>query len=117
MIELIGLNGAKIMVAAKSIFRVRATTPSEGARASKVEYGGGYVFTLEPIADLLARLTQVRMVKLTTRSAEPVYLNAGTITRIREALPINGPGTEVVVGGHYQHVVETPEEVMALLGE
>lgn len=117
MIELTGLNGAKIMVAAKNIFRIRATTPSEGDRASKVEYGGGYVFTLEPIANLLARLSQVRMINLTTRSKSPVYLNAGAVTRIREALPINGPGTEIVVGGHYQHVLETPAEVAALLSE
>jgi hypothetical protein len=116
MIELTGLNGDKILVAAKNIFRIRATTPSEGSPATKVEYGGGYVFTLEAIDHLLARLNgEIRIVTLTTRSTAAVYLNVGAITRVREALPINGPGTEIMVGNQYQHVTETVAEVMALI--
>ena len=117
MIRLTGLNGATILVAPKSIFRIRATTPAEAGDATKVEYGGGYVFTLERIADLLARLAaDVRMLMFTSRSGAPVYLNAAAITRVREALPLNGPGTEIVVGGQYQHVVEDVAAVEAMLG-
>lgn len=116
MFELTGLNGAKMLVSAKSIFRIRATTPSEGSDAAKVEYSGGYIYTLEPIAHLLARLsTMSKIIELTTRSGVPVHLNTAAITRVREALEINGPGTELVVGGQYQHVTETVEQVMALL--
>ena len=55
------------------------------------------------------------MIKLTSRSGVPVYLNAAAITRVREALPLNGPGTDVVVGGQYQHVVEDLPTVEAML--
>lgn len=116
MIELTGLNGSKILVAAKSIFRIRPTTPSEGEDATKVEYGGGYIFTLEPIDHLLARLVaEIKLIALSTRSGTKVHLNAASVTRVREALPINGPGTEIVVAGQYQHVTETVNQVMSLL--
>ena len=117
MIDLTGLNGATILVAPGSIYRLRPTTPSEGRDATRVDYLGGYVLTLEPAAALLGRLTgEVRLIALTTRNGTPVWLNAAAITRVREALPINGPGSEIVVGGAYQHVVETVAAVQALLG-
>ena len=116
MLTLTGLNGESILVAAASVFRVRATTPFEAADAIKVEYGGGYLLTLELMADLLARLApEVRLIALTSRSGTKVHLAAAAISRVRDALAINGPGTEIVVAGHYQHVVETVAEVTALL--
>lgn len=117
MFELTGLNGAKILVNAKSVFRIRPSTSFEGGTVAKVEYGGGYIYTLEPVDRLLARLApEIPIVALTSRSGTPVYLNTGAISRLREALPINGPGTEIAVGGQYQHVTETLEEVLALIG-
>ena len=117
MISLTGLNGATILVAPKTIFRVRPAVPSEGAETTKVEYAGGYLFTLEPLADLITRLADagIRLIALTTRSGTIVMLNPGSISRVRDSLPINGPGTEIVVSGLYQHVVETVAEVEALL--
>lgn len=116
MIELTGLDGSKLLVAAGSIFRIRPATPSEGNDTVKVEYGGGYVFTHEAIDDLLARLAgQIRLVQLTSRSGVHVHVNVGAISRVREALAINGPGTEISVAGHYQHVVETVDEVSRLI--
>jgi uncharacterized protein YlzI (FlbEa/FlbD family) len=116
MIELIGLNGANILVAPKTIFRIRQTSDSSGNVATKVDYTSGYIFTLEPIRDLLARLRgEIKLINLTTRSGTTVHLNVASIARIREALPINAPGTEIVVGGQYQHVSESVEAVKALL--
>ncbi len=116
MIRLTGLDGSTILVAKGAIFRLRATVPSEGAPAVKVEYSGGYVLTLEPLAALLGRLhADAKLIRLTTRSGSAVYLEAGAISRVREALAINGPGTEIVVGGHYQHVVESVAVVEAAM--
>ncbi|WP_294301033.1 hypothetical protein [uncultured Sphingomonas sp.] len=116
MFELTGLDGSKLLVSAGSIFRIRPATPTEGADTVKVEYGGGYVFTKESVDDLFDRLAgQLRLVKLTSRSGVHVHLNVGSITRVRKALAINGPGTEISVAGHYQHVIETVEEVTRLI--
>jgi uncharacterized protein YlzI (FlbEa/FlbD family) len=116
MIELTGLNGATILVAPKSIYRVRGTVPSEGADATKVEYSGAYLYTHEPIDVLIARLSAlVSIIKLTSRSGLPIWLNAGAITQVREALALNGSGTEITIAGHYQHVVESVDAVRALL--
>jgi uncharacterized protein YlzI (FlbEa/FlbD family) len=118
MIKLTGLNGDSILVGAGSIFRLRATAAYEGADANKVEYGGGYIFTHESIETLIDRIGEKgKFVKLTTRSGKPVFINANAVSRIREALAINGPGTEIVVGGQYQHVVEDLETVVRLLSD
>lgn len=116
MFALSGLDGSTIYVTADAITRIRPSIPEDGPPATEVEYGGGYLFTHEAIAVLLARIsTSVRFVRLTTRSGTPVYLNAAAISSIRAAPPINAPGTEVVVGGLYQHVMETPDQVQALI--
>ncbi len=116
MIQLTGLNGATIIVAPNTVYRIRATTPLEGKDVMKVEYAGGYIFTLESISSLLARMpNDLKIIKLTTRSATSVYLNGGAVTRARDALPMNGPGTEITVSGQYQHVVETLQQVETLL--
>ena len=116
MIELIGLNGATVLVAPKTIYRVRATFPWEGRDATKVDYTGGYLYTVEPIADLLARLAaHIKMMQLTGRSGAAVHLNTASITQVREASPLNGPGTEILVGGRHQHVAESVGDVRALL--
>lgn len=116
MIELTGLNGEKILVAARTIFRIRPNSNSSGVIETKVDYSSGYIFTLEPLADLIDRLAgEINLVKLTTRSGTTVYLNIASITRVREALQINAPGTEILVGGQYQHVIETVEQVKSLL--
>lgn len=116
MIELTGLNGAKILFSARTIFRIRPSSNSSGVIETKVDYSSGYIFTLEPLADLIDRLAgEIKLIKLTTRSGTTVYLNATSITRVREALQINAPGTEILVGGQYQHVIETVEQVKSLL--
>ncbi len=116
MIQLTGLDGSTILVAKGAIFRLRATLPSEAPAAVKIEYGGGYILTSEPLAALLARLQpDAKLIRLTTRSGAAVYLDAGAISRVREALPINGPGTEITVGGHFQQVIEPVAVVQAAL--
>ena len=88
----------------------------EDPPATKVDYGAGYLFTHESLADLMARIgTADRFVRLTTRGGAPVYLNAAAITSVRQALPMNGPGTEIVVAGQYQHVMESVAEVQRLI--
>ena len=68
-----GLDGSTILVAAGAIFRLRATVPSEGAAAVKVEYSGGDVLTLEPLAAVVAPLYNVaKLIQLTTRSGSAV---------------------------------------------
>jgi uncharacterized protein YlzI (FlbEa/FlbD family) len=115
MISLTGLNGEAILVAAHTVFRIRPATPSEAGEAVKAEYSGGYIYTREALDSLLDRIAAagVRMVRLTTRSGVAVHLNVAAITRVREALSINGPGTELVVAGQYQHVTESVAEVRA----
>ena len=116
MFTLTGLDGTEIYVAVDSIFRVRASIPADGPPATEVEYGGGYVFTHEPIAVLLARIGSAdRFIRLTTRGGTPVYLNVAAISSLRAAPLINAPGTEIIVGGLYQHVMETTDAVKALL--
>lgn len=117
MITLTGLNGATILVGPKTIFRLRRAIAVEAPESTKVEYSGGYIYTLEPIDDLVARLSSVgtNLITLTTRSGSAVLLNPAAISRVRDALPINGPGTEIVVGGQYQHVTESVGEVEALI--
>jgi hypothetical protein len=47
---------------------------------------------------LIARLSAlVSIIKLTSRSGLPIWLNAAAITQVREALALNGPGTEITV--------------------
>jgi uncharacterized protein YlzI (FlbEa/FlbD family) len=116
MFTLTGLDGSEIYIAVESIFRIRASIPADGPPATEVEYGSGYIFTHEPIAVLLARIgTADRFIRLTTRGGSPVYLNVAAISSIRAAPPINAPGTEVIIGGLYQHVMETPGEVQTLM--
>ncbi|TPE60590.1 hypothetical protein FJQ54_11395 [Sandaracinobacter neustonicus] len=116
MFDLIGLNGEKLLVAAKSIYRLRPTTPHAGQDVTMVEYGGGYVFTLEPMGSILARIgADSTFVRFSTRSGKPVYLNRAAISRVRVSLPVNGEGTEIVVAGRYQHVTEPLAIVEALL--
>jgi uncharacterized protein YlzI (FlbEa/FlbD family) len=116
MFTLTGLDGSEIYVSVESIIRIRASIPEDGPPATEVEYGAGYIFTHEPIAVLLARIGSAdRFVRLTTRGGTPVYLNAAAISSIRAAPAINGPGTEIIVGGLYQHVMEAPAEVQALV--
>ncbi|MBV8971475.1 MAG: hypothetical protein JO290_04205 [Sphingomonadaceae bacterium] len=116
MIELTGLDGSALHVAADGIFRLRPPLPSEGG-AAHVDYSGGYLLTREPIDALLARLAAagVRLVAFTTRAGASVYLNRAAVASFRAAPPINAPGTEIVVGSLYQHVVETLAEVQARL--
>lgn len=118
MISLTGLNGDAILVAATTLFRILPATPSEPGGTVKAEYSGGYIYTREALDPLLDRIAAagVTIVKLTTRSGVAVHLNVAAITRVREALPINGPGTEIVVAGQYQHVTESVAEVRALIG-
>jgi uncharacterized protein YlzI (FlbEa/FlbD family) len=117
LVTLTGLDGSSIKVGAGLIQRIRAPQPSEPDGAAKVDYAGGYIFTLEQVEALLARLSgQIRLLKLTARNGTPVWVNAAAIGRIRQALPINGQGTEISVGGRYQHVLESEAEVLALLG-
>jgi kumamolisin len=116
LFPLTGLDGSPVLIAVDSIYRIRASVPSEGPSATKVDYGAGYLFTHETIADLLARIGSAdHFIKLTTREGAPVYLNVAAISSVRQALPVNGPGTEIVVAGQYQHVVESMAEVQTLL--
>ncbi len=49
------------------------------------------MFTLEPIEHLLDRIPpDFKRVTFTTRAGTPVHLNANSIGRVRDALPING---------------------------
>jgi uncharacterized protein YlzI (FlbEa/FlbD family) len=115
MFTLTGLDGSHIYVAVDSIFRIRASIPEDGPPATEVEYGAGYIFTHESINALLARIGSAdHFIRLTTRNASPVHLNAAAISSIRDAPPINAPGTEIIVGGAYQHVMETPAQIQAL---
>lgn len=116
MFSLTGLDGSTIYATVDSIIRIRASIPEDGPPATEVEYGTGYLFTHESIPALLARIgTADHFIVLTTRNGSAVYLNAAAISSIRVAPPINAPGTEIVVGGLYQHVMETPEQVQALI--
>lgn len=116
MISITGLDGSTILVAKGSIFRLRATLPSEAPAAVKIEYSGGYILTREPLAALLVRFQpDARLIQLTTRNGSAVYLEASAIARVRDALPINGPGTEITVGGHFQQVTEPVALVEAAL--
>ena len=116
MFSLTGLDGSTIYVTIDSLLRIRASIPEDGSPATEVEYGAGYLFTHEAITDLLARIGSAdHFIALTTRNGSAVYLNAAAISSIRVAPAINAPGTEIVVGGLYQHVMETPEQVQALI--
>ena len=92
-----------MLIAVDSIYRIRGSVADGEPDATKVEDGAGYLFTHEAIADLLARI------------GTSVYLNAGAITSLRTALPQNAPGTEIVVAGQYQHVMESVDAIEALL--
>ena len=117
MIELTGLNGERVLIAPATICRIRPGDLFGPPLSTEVEYAGGYLFTDEDVSALIKRLEKsLKLVALTTRSGLKVYLNAAAITRVRRALAINGTGTELVVGGHYQHVVEDLAEVEALIG-
>jgi kumamolisin len=116
LFQLTGLDGSPVLITVDSIYRLRASVPSEGPPATRVEYGSGYLFTHEPISNLIVRIGAAdRFVRLTTRSGAPVYLNEAAISSVRPALPVNGPGTEIVVAGQYQHVMENIAKVQHLL--
>ncbi|WP_375383627.1 hypothetical protein [uncultured Sphingomonas sp.] len=116
LFRLTGLDGNTVLIAVDSVYRIRVSVADGEPDATKVEYGAGYLFTHETIADLLGRIGPAdRFIKLTTRSATSVYLNAGAITSVRTALPQNAPGTEIVDAGQYQHVIETVDTIETLL--
>jgi kumamolisin len=116
LLPLTGMDGTTVLIAADSIYRIRASIADGEPDATKVEYGSGYLFTPEAIPALLARIGPTgRFIALTTRSGTPVYLNAGSITSVRTALPQNAPGTDIEIAGQYQHVMETVDQVSALL--
>ncbi len=116
LLPLTGLDGTFILVAVDSIYRIRPGTIAEAQEATEVEFGSGYVFTHETIADLLSRIgAQNRFIRLTSPGGTPVHLNVATISSVRAALSINGPGTEIMVGGQYQHVAESVAEVQRML--
>lgn len=117
LFQVTGLDGSAVLIAAASIYRLRPSVADGEPDATKLEYSAGYLFTHEAIDSLLARIGDAaRFVRLTTRSGTSVYINAGAIASVRPALPQNAPGTEIVVAGQYQHVMETVEQVQALLG-
>ncbi|WP_267389254.1 hypothetical protein [Sphingomonas sp. GC_Shp_3] len=112
-----GLDGSAVLIAAASIYRIQPSARGGEPDATKLEYDAGYLFTHETIEKLLARIGDAAsFVRLTTRSGTPVYINTGAIASVRPALPQNAPGTEIVVAGQYQHVMETVEQVQVLLG-
>jgi kumamolisin len=116
LFKLIGLNGSPVLVAVDSIFRLRASLSNEGPPATRVDYGGDYIFTHEAIADVLARIgSGGHFIRLTVRDGAEVWLNAAAIVSVRDAVSPNGPGTEINIAGQYQHVTETVSQVEALL--
>lgn len=116
MFSLTGLDGSTIYVTVDSLIRIRPALPEDAPPSTEVEFDGGYIFTHEAIPDLLARLGSTnRFVKLTSPGGTSVFLNASSISSVRSAEAINGPGTEIIVAGLYQHVVETTEQVQALI--
>ncbi len=99
-----------------SIHRIRASVADREPDATKVEHGARYLFTHETIKDLLALIGPAdRFIELTTRSGTSGFLTTASITSVRTALPQNAPGTEIVVAGQYQHVMETVDTIAALL--
>lgn len=116
MFSLTGLDGSTIYVTVDSLIRIRPALPEDAPPSTEVEFGGGYIFTHEAIPDLLARIGSAnRFVELTSPGGTSVYLSSSAISSVRVAAPINGTGTEIIVAGLYQHVVETPEQVRALI--
>ena len=116
MFSLTGLDGSQIYVAVDSIIRIHASIPEDGPASTHVEYGAGYIFTHEGVDQLLERIgSSDKFIQLKTRSGAPVWLNAAAISSIRAAPPINAPGTELVVGGLYQHVLDDPAQIQAML--
>lgn len=117
MLELTGLNGAKIYVQAPSIIRIRPPYSDEIPAVTVVDYNGGYLRTLEPTANLLKRLPNPpKMIPITTPDGAMRFLNAAAISQVRPCAPENGTGTEMYVGGRYQHAMETVEELIQLIG-
>ena len=116
LFKLTGLDGNTLLVALDAIFRIRATLPTEGQPATRVDYGGAYLFTHETIAELLSRIgSSAHFVRLTQPSGSAVYLAATAIVSVGDATPDDGPGAEVTVSGDNQHVLETVQQVEALL--
>lgn len=113
MIELKGQDGTPVFVKPSSVSRFRSSNLDGDVVGSKVDYAGASLQTPEGPRDLAARLTleTVPLVTLRARNGEPVWLNAAQITEIRLANPADGEGTQLRVGGKYQHVLETPEDV------
>jgi hypothetical protein len=116
LFKLSALDGSTVLVAADSIFRLRASLPTEGPRSTRIDYGGDYIFTHEAIADVLARIgSSGHFIQLTVREGAAVWLSSAAIISVREAVSPNGPGTEINIAGQYQHVIETVSQVEALL--
>jgi len=117
MLELKGLNGASIFIKEGSLEKIRPPYPFEDPAITVVEYGGGYLRTEESVAALLARLPNPpKMIKVTVPNGAERYINAGAITQLRTCAPENGTGSEMLVGSRYQHVRETVEKLVALIG-
>ncbi len=116
MFELHGLNGASIFVNPATIYRIRRAVVGEDPAACEVQYGASYVLSTETAGDIVSRLGQKpKMIAVTARDGSLVWLNKDLIGAVRPALPINAPGTEITISGHYQHVIESVEEVLALM--
>lgn len=116
MIAIDGLDGSPVLIAPGSICRIRRALAHEAPDATKVEHGGGCLFTREPAADLIARIgAEADLVRFTTRGGAEVYLSRGAVAQVRPGAAQDGGGTEITVAGRHQHVAEDPAKVASML--
>lgn len=118
LIEIEGLDGSKLAIDPESIIRVRYLDPRDANSGTSINYGGGVASTKEKVGPFLKRVeTYVTLIQFTTRIGTPVWINPPMVSTVAPAPPQNAPGTELQVGGLYQHVIETYEEVIKKLGK
>ena len=116
LIELTVLDGTKVLVNEESIRLFKYIRYENLGIFLKVDYAGRAIFTPENPESLLSRMHHRDMfAKFTVRSNDHVWINIRLISEIRKSIKINEPGTEIIVGGLYQHVVDDIGNVRRIL--
>lgn len=114
------LGAGTVHVAAGAVDRVMRSL-EDGVPLTRVEFGGAFQLTREPVADVAAALTKggAKLVALTGPDGGAVFLAFDSITGMRAADPQADPapaGAVVFFSGGRQVVRESVAEVQALLG-
>lgn len=118
MLQVEQLDGSIVFVAARTVWRLRETLAHEDGE-TRIDFAGVYATTNTPVAEMLNRLGELvpenKFLELHVATSGSVWLNQGSIARVRASGDSERPGTELRVSGALQLVTEDVSAVVDLI--